>query len=274
MLLLEMPEVNQPKLVGVQAWAGDTPITDWEVAIYEDTGSGLINKQVIVSGYGTSSSSSSSSSGGSSSGAGYLNASADWVGTQLGNYALIATVADQAGIEQVHQESFQVVEEIISNPIGLTLTHPTSVKVGEKAKILVGGSGGCPTLKAYVDNVEAKGVKVIGGDSRPWECFYYGGYKTLHSEWEATSPGIYEVSAAYNTNVGGSWQIKTSTIEVLPATNGCPGLAVWDAGTVYVGGNQVQHNGNQYQAKWWTQGQDPASNSGPWQVWSLVEPCS
>ncbi|XZG70853.1 glycosyl hydrolase family 18 protein [Chitinibacteraceae bacterium HSL-7] len=44
---------------------------------------------------------------------------------------------------------------------------------------------------------------------------------------------------------------------------------VWEAGAVYNGGQRVTQNGNVYEAKWWTQGDDP-SKSGDWGVWKLV----
>ncbi|WP_087020827.1 Ig-like domain-containing protein [Thaumasiovibrio subtropicus] len=53
----------------------------------------------------------------------------------------------------------------------------------------------------------------------------------------------------------------------------CSNLAVWDSATAYGGGTEVQHQGDIYKANWWTQGQDPAANSGDWQEWSWVSAC-
>ncbi|NNN44815.1 MULTISPECIES: glycosyl hydrolase family 18 protein [unclassified Vibrio] len=44
---------------------------------------------------------------------------------------------------------------------------------------------------------------------------------------------------------------------------------LWDASAVYVGGDQVVWSGKVWQARWWTQGDDPAQ-SGPWGVWKEV----
>ncbi|UPG92511.1 carbohydrate-binding protein [Luteibacter aegosomatissinici] len=38
--------------------------------------------------------------------------------------------------------------------------------------------------------------------------------------------------------------------------------AAWSAGTVYTAGNVASENGVNYKANWWTQGNDPATNSG------------
>lgn len=47
------------------------------------------------------------------------------------------------------------------------------------------------------------------------------------------------------------------------------GPSAWDPSKVYVAGDRVIHQGIVYQAKWWTQGDDPTS-SGPWGVWESV----
>lgn len=54
----------------------------------------------------------------------------------------------------------------------------------------------------------------------------------------------------------------------------CNALPVWDAGTAYNGGAQVQHENAAYAANWWTQGDNPAQNSGQWQVWTKKGDCS
>ena len=47
------------------------------------------------------------------------------------------------------------------------------------------------------------------------------------------------------------------------------GNTTWDSAKVYNGGDQVLLNGVKYQAKWWTQGDNPAQ-SGDWGVWKKV----
>ena len=56
------------------------------------------------------------------------------------------------------------------------------------------------------------------------------------------------------------------TLPVPPVDPGEPpvdGIPAWDAGKVYQGGDKVSHKGVVYQAKWWTQGDDPVKG-GPW----------
>ncbi len=54
--------------------------------------------------------------------------------------------------------------------------------------------------------------------------------------------------------------------------SGCTAPA-WNPGTVYVGGNEVAHNGHQWRAKWWTQGEEPGT-TGQWGVWQNLGPCT
>nr|BAK53879.1 family 18 chitinase [Chitiniphilus shinanonensis] len=47
----------------------------------------------------------------------------------------------------------------------------------------------------------------------------------------------------------------------------------WTSGGVYTGGARVTYNGVNYEAKWWTQGDNPAQ-SGDWGVWKNLGNCS
>nr|WP_086938938.1 glycosyl hydrolase family 18 protein [Thaumasiovibrio occultus] len=53
----------------------------------------------------------------------------------------------------------------------------------------------------------------------------------------------------------------------------CANVPAWDAGAVYTGGAQVQQQDTVFKASWWTQGQDPATNSSEWGVWQKVDQC-
>ncbi|AEV84630.1 chitinase [Actinoplanes sp. SE50] len=53
---------------------------------------------------------------------------------------------------------------------------------------------------------------------------------------------------------------------------GCTAPA-WNASSVYTGGSVVSFNGHKYRAKWWTQGESPATHSGQWDVWADQGTC-
>ena len=58
------------------------------------------------------------------------------------------------------------------------------------------------------------------------------------------------------------------------AQNDCEfGLSQWQFDAVYKIGNVVLHDGTQYEAKWWTKGDNPEQNSGQWEVWKKKEAC-
>ncbi|MFE6304018.1 chitinase C-terminal domain-containing protein [Nocardiopsis sp. NPDC057823] len=46
----------------------------------------------------------------------------------------------------------------------------------------------------------------------------------------------------------------------------------WASGTVYNGGDVVSHEGSEWRAQWWTQGDEPGT-TGEWGVWRLVGAC-
>ncbi len=51
----------------------------------------------------------------------------------------------------------------------------------------------------------------------------------------------------------------------------CP-YPEWNSTTVYNGGNRVKYVNKAYEAKWWTQGDNPAQ-SGQWGVWRFLHDC-
>lgn len=72
-------------------------------------------------------------------------------------------------------------------------------------------------------------------------------------------------------NDGQASHTATVNVTVLKDTGNPPVTCdnAWDATAVYTGGNQVSQAGKTWEAKWWTQGNDP-STSGEWGVWKEV----
>jgi chitinase len=48
---------------------------------------------------------------------------------------------------------------------------------------------------------------------------------------------------------------------------------VWTAAGTYTGGMRVSLNNKIYEARWWTQGENPETRSGEWDVWRYIGPC-
>jgi len=84
----------------------------------------------------------------------------------------------------------------------------------------------------------------------------------------ATSSTASSVASSVKSSVASS--VASS---IVSSTGSCGGLPVWTSTGVYTGNTQVQSNNVKYQAKWWTQGQDPATNSGTDGVWKNLGSC-
>ncbi|MEU4689102.1 glycosyl hydrolase family 18 protein [Actinoplanes sp. NPDC023714] len=62
--------------------------------------------------------------------------------------------------------------------------------------------------------------------------------------------------------------VACSTVYVATTASAAAACATaWSATATYVKDNVVSKGGNNYTAKWWTQGEDPALKSGQWDVW-------
>ncbi|MBY7144342.1 endonuclease/exonuclease/phosphatase family protein [Virgibacillus sp. NKC19-3] len=66
----------------------------------------------------------------------------------------------------------------------------------------------------------------------------------------------------------GEWDVWTLAPEC--SNDGKESLSVWAEKDTYEVGDRVQHEGAIYEAKWWTQGENPES-SGEWDVWEKVD---
>jgi chitodextrinase len=66
----------------------------------------------------------------------------------------------------------------------------------------------------------------------------------------------------------------TGTPTPTGGTGGTCTAPAWNAATAYVGASTVSYNGRQYTAKWWTQGEQPDTHSGQYDVWTNQGPCS
>ncbi|MBE0357072.1 chitinase [Pseudoalteromonas phenolica] len=101
-----------------------------------------------------------------------------------------------------------------------------------------------------------------GGQS--FECKLVG-YQTAYS---ALVPGDYEkcVTNFYQSHV--NWPNVTVVEKLDPPKDKPPvdGIAAWDATKVYLKGDKVSFNNAIYTAKWWTQGDQPKADGGPWAI--------
>jgi vibriolysin len=89
----------------------------------------------------------------------------------------------------------------------------------------------------------------------------------------------YAVDGSYNVqltvmDVEGLSATRSQTVTVSDGTDtGNCSATSWSANTVYNAGDKASQSGKEYKANWWSQDESPVSNSGQWQVWSLVADC-
>ena len=90
--------------------------------------------------------------------------------------------------------------------------------------------------------------------------------------WTASTAGSYTmvITATDNENATGSATVNFTVGADIPGTCNAP---QWSASAVYLEGEQASVNGQVYQAKWWTQGDDPAASNDPWYVWTIPAQC-
>jgi chitodextrinase len=81
-------------------------------------------------------------------------------------------------------------------------------------------------------------------------------------------------SASSKSSVASS--IASSVISSISSStaNNCPSLTEWSATATYTKDMQVVYKGIKYQAKWWTQNEDPSTHSSASDVWINLGPCA
>lgn len=85
-----------------------------------------------------------------------------------------------------------------------------------------------------------------------------------------------DTSLLFTVTVSDSQATSSASATVVVAkkdTGGGTCTNAWDSGAIYNGGDQVTWDGKVWEAKWWTQGDDP-SQSGQWGVWKEVGPAN
>ncbi|NUT54236.1 MAG: chitinase [Saccharothrix sp.] len=79
----------------------------------------------------------------------------------------------------------------------------------------------------------------------------------------------YAIASDHPRGGGGTGPTSTTTTTTDQPSCAAP---AWDRAKVYNGGNEVSHVGKRWQAKWWTQGEEPGT-TGEWGVWRDLGAC-
>ncbi len=104
-----------------------------------------------------------------------------------------------------------------------------------------------------------------------------GGVMTWSINWDATNGYAFAntISDRLAGGPGGEGPTDPPTEEPTDPPTGEPGdctASAWTSGATYTGGDVVSHDGSEWRAQWWTQGEEPGT-TGEWGVWRLVGAC-
>ena len=246
---------GHPVPISIHASDPDGTIVQWELVASLNTIDGFKFPVVVDSG---------SSTGGAVGEMHHF--SAEWLPLHREN-GLTAKVTDNNGAISI---TSKVVFALPHTPTGSPpvigpLVVPSTAVEGQAVHIsgpISDPDGETTGFLVFVDGVKQSTLSIpsVGGQ--------------VDWTWIATL-GTHEIRVLAHDSYYPYFSVAVSMIHVTENTTGvCIGLPSWDAASVYLASDEVRHNGNKYQANWWSQGQDPFTNSGPWQVWTLLEPCT
>ncbi|MGB0525767.1 MAG: glycosyl hydrolase family 18 protein [Flammeovirgaceae bacterium] len=189
----------------------------------------------------------------------------NWTNASAGSHTLTAKATDNQSASTVSAAITITVTDTSSQPNVPPTVSLTSPNDGDSFE-----SGATITLTADANDSDGTISKV---------AFYQGTTKLGEATgspysitWNAPD-GNYAITAKATDDDGASTTSNTAAITVTTNSDGCAGIPAWTATGTYLTDDIVQHEGKKYRAKWWTQGQNPASNSGQWAVWEYLEDC-
>lgn len=151
----------------------------------------------------------------------------------------------------------------------------------------------CSSVAQYVDGSSYATGAIVKNAGSAYQCTV-GGWCTVGgpyapgSGWAWTNAwsglgacsGTSSSSVSSSSSVVSSSSVSSSSSSVVSSSSSsvtssttCSGVSEWSSSAVYTGGMQASYSGVKYQAKWWTQGQNPATNSGPDGVWAAQGTC-
>jgi chitinase len=93
--------------------------------------------------------------------------------------------------------------------------------------------------------------------------------------WSNVANGTYSITAKATDNKGAVTTSGAVSVTVGTGSGtGCNGIPAWTATDVYTAGKQVVYNNKVYEAKWWTQNEQPDINLGDGKVWKYISDCN
>ncbi|WP_315823796.1 Ig-like domain-containing protein [Paraflavitalea speifideaquila] len=185
-----------------------------------------------------------------------------WNGVGNGSYAITARATDNAGAVTT------------SGVVNVTVTGgdlPPTVSITAPANNASFTSPANIVIQATAADADGTITQVA----------FYNGSTLLGTDatspysyaWNNVGNGTYSLTARATDNAGGVTTSSAVTITVSSGGGDCSGIPAWNATTPYNGGALVVYNNKVYQAKWWTQGNQPDLNTGDGKPWAYVRDC-
>lgn len=180
----------------------------------------------------------------------------------VGSYDVQAVAYDDQLLATYTNILTFTVEEDINQLPSVSITNPSNGATlieGQNITITADASdadGSVSMVEFFVNGT------LLGGDlTAPYSIL-----------WNNLTVGNYDVFAIATDNENG---VTTSTyVNVTVIEEGNCSAAAWEASAVYVGGDQVSYNGTLYEAKWWTNNNQPDLFSGTYDVWKNLGACA
>lgn len=189
-----------------------------------------------------------------------------WSDATAGSFSLTAKATDNQGATAISSAIAITVTDTTTEPNDPPTVSITSPNSGDSFNL-----GTSVSITANASDTDGTISKVE---------FYQGNTKLGEATaspytfvWDAPE-GNFNLTAKATDNQGAETTSASVAISVTTSGGSCAGVPVWESTAVYNGGDEVQHNGKKYQAKWWTQNQDPSTNSNEWGVWKYLEDCN
>jgi chitinase len=136
----------------------------------------------------------------------------------------------------------------------------------------------CQNVPSYKDASHYETNAIVQNVGSAYQCTV-GGWCTIGGPYAPgqgwawtnswTDLGSCSGTASSVSSVISVSSIPSSRIDSSAQTSvtSCDGLTQWTAAAIFTGGNQAQYNNMKFQAKWWNQGENPATHSGRDDVW-------
>lgn len=88
-----------------------------------------------------------------------------------------------------------------------------------------------------------------------------------------TTSSVASTSSSVKSSSSVASSVASSVVSSV-SNDTCASLPTWNASSTYTNPQQVKHNNKRYQANYWTQGNDPTTNSGQYSYWLDLGACT